>query len=87
MQSYSSTGHDKSCKRGISVSHFINAKVRSYVDDQLFIYELFFCREFCGTFKGLLRKELEDNYHVMASEFGPGMFQRMKVGIVIANFS
>ncbi|KAG2100534.1 hypothetical protein BD769DRAFT_1393950 [Suillus cothurnatus] len=35
-------------------------------------------REFCGTFKGLLRKELEDNYHVMASEFGPGMFQRMK---------
>ncbi|KAG2083819.1 hypothetical protein BD769DRAFT_1682534 [Suillus cothurnatus] len=34
--------------------------------------------EFCGTFKGLLRKELEDNYHVMASEFGPGMFQRMK---------
>ncbi|KAG1824906.1 uncharacterized protein BJ212DRAFT_553558 [Suillus subaureus] len=35
-------------------------------------------KEFCGTFKGLLREELEDNYHAMASESGPGMFQRMK---------
>lgn len=35
-------------------------------------------KEFCGSFKGLLREELADNYHAMASESGPGMFQRMK---------
>ncbi|KAG1769931.1 hypothetical protein EV702DRAFT_1140210 [Suillus placidus] len=35
-------------------------------------------KEFCGSFKGLLREELEGNYHAMASESGPGMFQRMK---------
>ncbi|KAG2122752.1 hypothetical protein DEU56DRAFT_917729 [Suillus clintonianus] len=35
-------------------------------------------REFCGTFKGLLRKELEDHYQCMASESGPGMYRRMK---------
>lgn len=35
-------------------------------------------KEFCGTFKGLLRKELEDHYQCMASESGPGMFRRMK---------
>ncbi|KAG1769054.1 hypothetical protein EV702DRAFT_1203036 [Suillus placidus] len=35
-------------------------------------------REFCGSFKGLLRAKLEDHYRVVGSESGVGMFQRMK---------
>lgn len=35
-------------------------------------------REFCGSFKGLLRAALEDHYRVVGSESGLGMFQRMK---------
>lgn len=35
-------------------------------------------REFCGSFKGLLRAALEDHYHVVGRESGAGMFQRMK---------
>ncbi|KAG0703404.1 hypothetical protein DFH29DRAFT_917013 [Suillus ampliporus] len=35
-------------------------------------------REFCGSFKDLLRDELENHYQDMASESGPGMYQRMK---------
>ncbi|KAG2037148.1 hypothetical protein BDR03DRAFT_1011067 [Suillus americanus] len=35
-------------------------------------------REFCGSFKGLLRAALEDHYYVVGRESGAGMFQRMK---------
>ncbi|KAG2337743.1 hypothetical protein BDR05DRAFT_1063069 [Suillus weaverae] len=35
-------------------------------------------REFCGSFKGVLRAALEDHYHVIGSESGVGMFQKMK---------
>ncbi|KAG1824863.1 uncharacterized protein BJ212DRAFT_1584865 [Suillus subaureus] len=35
-------------------------------------------REFCGSFKGLLRAALEDHYHVVGRESGVGMFSRMK---------
>ncbi|KAG1824905.1 uncharacterized protein BJ212DRAFT_1323161 [Suillus subaureus] len=35
-------------------------------------------RKFGGTFKGLLRDELEAHYRDVARESGPGMFRRMK---------
>lgn len=35
-------------------------------------------RNFGGSFKELLRNKLEDHYHEVGKESGPGMFQRMK---------
>ncbi|KAG1729457.1 hypothetical protein EDB19DRAFT_119947 [Suillus lakei] len=35
-------------------------------------------RKFGGSFKGLLLDELEAHYNLVSSEYGTGMFQRMK---------
>lgn len=40
-------------------------------------------REFGGSFKELLRNQLEAHYHDVARQSGAGMFQRMKVGAII----